>query len=427
MSSLKRFCCFQTKGKYYTDLSSFAMPLLETDELDGTKMSSSRTSRSSSSSGSSSPRAMSTKRRWHSGPAQESTTSPGRAMQATLAQSKSVEEEELTFVRFMKAHKCYEIIPTSSKLVVFDTQLLVKKAFYALVYNGVRAAPLWDSAKQDFVGMLTITDFISILQYYYTTPYEKMDKLEEHKIATWRDVLKVKQRPLVFTHPDASLFEAVRMLIQEKIHRLPVLDKTTGNVIYILTHKRILKFLSLLKTEIKRPALLKKSIKDLGIGTYSNIATARKDTPLITALNTFVERRVSALPVVDENNRIVDIYAKFDVINLAAEKTYNNLDVTIEQALKHRETYFEGVAKCKANESLETIIEKIIKAEVHRLIIVDNEDHLVGVVSLSDLLNHLVLKPAGVPSRNPSGSSSVTGPDSTVSSPTLNMSPTQLP
>jgi hypothetical protein len=32
--------------------------------------------------------------------------------------------------------------------VVFDTQLLVKKAFFALVYNGVRAAPLWDSKEQ---------------------------------------------------------------------------------------------------------------------------------------------------------------------------------------------------------------------------------------------------------------------------------------
>ena len=43
-----------------------------------------------------------------------------------------------------------------------------------------------------------------------------------------------------------SLFEAVRMLIQSKIHRLPVVDPVTGNVIYILTHKRILKFLGLL-------------------------------------------------------------------------------------------------------------------------------------------------------------------------------------
>jgi 5'-AMP-activated protein kinase regulatory gamma subunit len=30
----------------------------------------------------------------------------------------------------------------------------VKKAFFALVYNGVRAAPLWSSAKQDYEGKL---------------------------------------------------------------------------------------------------------------------------------------------------------------------------------------------------------------------------------------------------------------------------------
>ena len=35
------------------------------------------------------------------------------------------ENEELVFAKFMKAHKCYDLIPTSSKLVVFDTQLNV--------------------------------------------------------------------------------------------------------------------------------------------------------------------------------------------------------------------------------------------------------------------------------------------------------------
>ena len=65
-------------------------------------------------------------------------------------------------------HKfCYDIMPKSAKVVVFDTQLLVKKAFFALIYNGVRSAPLWDSSKQKFIGMLTITDFILILQKYY--------------------------------------------------------------------------------------------------------------------------------------------------------------------------------------------------------------------------------------------------------------------
>jgi len=46
------------------------------------------------------------------------------------------EDESQILVKFFKFHKCYDLIPTSAKLVVFDTQLLVKKAFFALVYNG---------------------------------------------------------------------------------------------------------------------------------------------------------------------------------------------------------------------------------------------------------------------------------------------------
>ncbi|KAK7798440.1 hypothetical protein U0070_001349 [Myodes glareolus] len=41
------------------------------------------------------------------------------------------------YTSFMKSHCCYDLIPTSSKLVVFDTSLQVKKAFFALVTNGV--------------------------------------------------------------------------------------------------------------------------------------------------------------------------------------------------------------------------------------------------------------------------------------------------
>ena len=37
------------------------------------------------------------------------------------------------------------------------------QAFFAMVDTGVRACPLWDSGKQEFVGMLTITDFIRYL------------------------------------------------------------------------------------------------------------------------------------------------------------------------------------------------------------------------------------------------------------------------
>ncbi|KAM6038899.1 5'-AMP-activated protein kinase subunit gamma-1 isoform 2-T2 [Theristicus caerulescens] len=173
------------------------------------------------------------------GPAAESPAEPN-------APGLEGEPHRGAYTAFMKSHRCYDLIPTSSKLVVFDTSLQVKKAFFALVTNGVRAAPLWDSKKQSFVGMLTITDFINILHRYYKSPMVQIYELEEHKIETWRELyLQDSFKPLVCISPNASLFDAVSSLIRNKIHRLPVIDPDSGNTLYILTHKRILKFLKL--------------------------------------------------------------------------------------------------------------------------------------------------------------------------------------
>lgn len=55
------------------------------------------------------------------------------------------------------------------------------------------------------------------------------------------------------------------------------------------------------------------SLEEVGIGTYSNIALITLDAKVIDAMHKLVDRRVSALPVVDENGKLVDIYSKFDI------------------------------------------------------------------------------------------------------------------
>lgn len=52
--------------------------------------------------------------------------------------------------------------------------------------------------------------------------------------------------------------------------------------------------------------------------------------------------------------------------NLAAEKTYNNLDVSLREANEHRNEWFEGVQSCKLDETLFTIMERIVRAEVRK-------------------------------------------------------------
>lgn len=53
-------------------------------------------------------------------------------------------------------------------------------------------------------------------------------------------------------------------------------------------------------TEFPKPEFMSKSLEELQIGTYANIAMVRTTTPVYVALGIFVQHRVSALPVVDE-------------------------------------------------------------------------------------------------------------------------------
>uniref|UniRef100_A0A0N5B9X3 5'-AMP-activated protein kinase subunit gamma-1 n=1 Tax=Strongyloides papillosus TaxID=174720 RepID=A0A0N5B9X3_STREA len=305
------------------------------------------------------------------------------------------ENQDAVYSLFMKAHKCYDVIPTSSKLVILDIELPVKKAFFALIYNGVRAAPLYDSKKQEFVGMLTITDFISILVKYYNkdATHEGIKELEEQKICEWREQFKEdgNLKKFITIDPQESLYKAVQMLCDEKIHRLPVLNSGTGNVNYILTHKRLIKFLNLYLNDLPKPTFMDKTPKELGIGCWENVISISVDTPLIEALQIFLKKRVSALPLIDKDGRVVDIYAKFDAINLCSDKAYINLDITVSDALSHRNDLFEGVKTFKPSDTLTNIVQILVESQVHRLVAVDDEDRILGIVSLSDILKYLIL------------------------------------
>lgn len=63
----------------------------------------------------------------------------------------------------------------------------------------------------------------------------------------------------------------------------------------------MLLFFSVQMYEMPKPAFMKQTLSELGIGTYHDIAYIHPDTPIIKALNIFVEKRVSALPVVDDS------------------------------------------------------------------------------------------------------------------------------
>lgn len=73
----------------------------------------------------------------------------------------AAEPESDIYMRFMKSHKCYDIVPTSSKLVVFDTALQVGAALTRpfsspglYLYLLLRVASIYFNPKKGFLELM---------------------------------------------------------------------------------------------------------------------------------------------------------------------------------------------------------------------------------------------------------------------------------
>lgn len=51
------------------------------------------------------------------------------------------------------------------------------------------SAPVWDSHESRFTGILTATDFINVIQYYYQFP-EEISKLDHFRLSSLRGMWK---------------------------------------------------------------------------------------------------------------------------------------------------------------------------------------------------------------------------------------------
>uniref|UniRef100_A0A8D1MSC4 CBS domain-containing protein n=2 Tax=Sus scrofa TaxID=9823 RepID=A0A8D1MSC4_PIG len=286
------------------------------------------------------------------------------------------------YMHFMQEHTCYDAMATSSKLVIFDTMLEIKKAFFALVANGVRAAPLWDSKKQSFVASFNLEQFPP--GFIFVTPVMRSWVSCPVECHTLRDLpVSFPQVALIFfLYSCVSCDREISRLDQIQA-RLLNLEYFRGDAMY-----SCLIILGGMTAGVSLCVML----FDLWAQVLAALAQHPGSDPNLSP----VFLTPSSLPLPSPTGQVVGLYSRFDVIHLAAQQTYNHLDMSVGEALRQRTLCLEGVLSCQPHETLGEVIDRIVREQVHRLVLVDETQHLLGVVSLSDILQALVLSPAGI-------------------------------
>lgn len=230
----------------------------------------------------------------------------------------------------------------------------------------------------------------------------------------------------VSIHPERPLYDACRKMLEARARRIPIVDiddetrRTT--VVSVITQYRLLKFVAV---NVKETQKLRKPLKELmKVGTYDNLATAYMDTPVMDVIHMLVKKSISSVPIIDKQGgsyiialkkegltpagTVLNIFESVDVITLIKGGVYDDLNLTVGDALLKRSDVrfpifcnpcyadptkdFPGIYTCTMQDQLSTIYDTIRRSRVHRFIVIDEENKLKGVLTLSDILEYTLLE-----------------------------------
>ncbi|KAH6756211.1 sucrose nonfermenting-like protein [Perilla frutescens var. hirtella] len=329
---------------------------------------------------------------------------------------------------FMSTHMAYELLPESGKVVAFDVDLPVKQAFHILHEQGISTAPLWDFSKGKFIGVLSALDFILIMRELGTHGSNLTEEeLETHTISAWKEA-KIYlnsqvnglgndvSRQLVQAGPDDNLKEVALKILQNGVATVPILhslsvDASNPHLLHLASLSGILKCIyRFFKHSPTSLPFLQFPIGAIPVGTWvpkigepnrRPLAMLRPSASLSAALNLLLQAQVSSIPIVDDNDSLLDIYARSDITSLAKDKIYTHINLeetTIHQALQYRDdpfsTYGFNSQKCHMclrTDPLLKVLERLSHPGVRRLVIVEaGSKRVEGIVSLSDVFRFLL-------------------------------------
>jgi CBS domain-containing protein len=304
---------------------------------------------------------------------------------------------------FLRSRSVFELIRTSGKVVVFETNIPIQLAFYALLEHESAAAPLWDSASREFVGLMTITDFVDVLRYYHDehgrtgAAIEVLASRSISQIMSDADAgvhfkhameaLSDSHGSLVAVDANSSLYDSCTIMRAKKRRFLPIVMPEDCGILAVVTHVEILEYFVATFREERR--LFDQPIRELGIGTFGDVVSVDGRTSLRDVLEILCKYDISSVPVVNEAGRIISLYSHADITFLAtatdADSVVVNLGSSMTDMLRQRRSE-EALHTCSQHATLQSVFELFADVKFRRLVCLDDERRPVGIISVRDLL-----------------------------------------
>ncbi|GFY91931.1 sucrose nonfermenting-like protein [Actinidia rufa] len=247
------------------------------------------------------------------------------------------------------------------------------------------------------------------------------EELETHTILAWKEGKshlntqincsgRSYPRRLVHAGPYDSLKDVALKILQNKVATVPIIhsssqDGSFPQLLHLASLSGILKCICRhFRHSSSSLPILQQPICSLPLGSWvpkigeSNgqpFSMLRPNSPLSAALSLLVQADVSSVPIVDDNDSLLDIYSRSDITALARDRAYAQIrldEMSIHQALQLGQDVsfslrlLEWTKMSDVNVITSLSPSLALYSGVRRLVIVEaGSKRVEGIVSLSDV------------------------------------------
>lgn len=125
---------------------------------------------------------------------------------------------------------------------------------------------------------------------------------------------------------------------------------------------------------------MKTTAKDI---MSSKLIVAKEGMNIEDAVKLLVNNKITGLPVVDANGKMIGILSEYDIIARVGKEK-------LEPALfKNDITYSKAVESVNEDTNLQEILDRFIELKCRRLPVLDQGGRLVGIISRRDVMKVL--------------------------------------
>lgn len=151
-----------------------------------------------------------------------------------------------------------------------------------------------------------------------------------------------------------------------------------------------------------------RAVEQLLVGDImtADVTTVRPTTPLRDAARLLLELRISGLPVIDDDDKLVGIVTEADflaALGIPGHHPAHNLWETLEGMFRHQpatsnlqatvaDIMIHNIITITADKTLQEAIELMKKNHIKRVVVTDEERKIKGIITRSNLVKILLQK-----------------------------------